>query len=127
MPNQFHQPAHTLFAARTERRDNFVIAQPSRERLIRHREFSGVHTQAGESPTWPQYAECTFESALSSQRLNSHIDAPSASEVLDTLHDIFFGEIEHNVRTHAFCHLATKRVRLDRDDQARAPQFCSSR
>jgi hypothetical protein len=44
----------------------------------------------------------------------------------DALDHIFFGEVEYNVRAHAFRHLAANRVGLDRDGQARTFQFCSN-
>src|ERR1700730_12749563 len=102
MPNQFHQPAHPFFAAWAERCDNFVIAQPGCKRLDRHREVSRIHTQAGESSTRSENAECALKGGLGTQRLDRYIDAPSASEMLDTLDHVFFGEVDHNVRAHAF-------------------------
>jgi len=51
LPNQFHQPAHALFASRAKRCDNFVISQTSGKGLDRQREFSRVHPQAGERST----------------------------------------------------------------------------
>ena len=101
MPDQFHQPAHALFATRAERCDNLMISEAACKRLHRQREFSSVHTKAGERPTGSQNAECALEGGLGSQRLDGHVDAPAVSEMLD-LDRIFFGEVEPNVRAHAF-------------------------
>ena len=102
MPDQFHQPAHALFATRAERCDNLVISEAGCKRLRRQRELSRVHTKAGERTTGSQNAECALEGGLSSQCLDGHVDPSAASEMFDTLDHIFFGEVEHNVRAHTF-------------------------
>src|SRR5829696_7317949 len=96
MTNHFHQPAHSLFAPRTKRRHDPVIAYASRERFIRNLKFAGIDTETGQGSCRSQAAQRALECLLSAQRLDCYIRATTCQTFYFS-HNIDIAIVERDI------------------------------
>src|SRR5687767_1521067 len=96
MTNHFHQPAHALFAAGTERRYDPVIAEARCKRFIRNLELARINSQAREGSRRSQTAKCAFKCLLSAKCLDRYIRA-APSQTFYFRHHVHVAVIERNI------------------------------
>ena len=68
-----HQSPHPFFASGTKCGHDSVIADASRERVVRYLKFPGINTEAAQSSARPQTTQTALEGLLDSQCFNGHV------------------------------------------------------
>src|SRR5436190_1843308 len=82
------QPTHPLLATWAKRRDDPVVAEARRERLVRHLQLARVDAKARQRAAGPEAAQRAFECRLGPERLDRDVGAVTARQPLDLLDDI---------------------------------------
>jgi hypothetical protein len=77
MTHNFHQSAHALFAARTKRRHDPMVADAGCECFIRNLELARINTKTGQRSRRSQTAQCTLKCLLSAKCFDRYISAAS--------------------------------------------------
>src|SRR5688572_19215772 len=67
-----HEAPHALFAARTEGRDNFLIAETCIERIVGCDHFPGVHAKTRQSAAGARRSQRVFERFLLAKGFDRH-------------------------------------------------------
>src|SRR6185295_7854101 len=102
--------------ARTQGRDDLVIADAGRERVERDLEPLGVNSQARKGSAGLEYPQAVLESLLLPERLDRDVDAAAAGGLHDRLYGVSALEVDRLVGAKFLGVGQTVFDRVDRED-----------
>src|SRR3954454_2636544 len=112
--NNLHKPTHALFATRTKRCHDPVIADTRCECFIRNVEFAGIHHKTRQRTRRSQTAQCALKRLLSAKSFNRYICA-ATGQTFYLSYNIDISIVEGDVGTHTFRHRESMLVAVDTD------------